>query len=624
MSDIDKFSSTISFSVKRTPLHTAVIHFAGDSGDGMQMAGMQFTQSCATMGNDVRTFPDYPAEIRAPAGTLPGVSGFQLSFSERHIHTPGDRYDVLVAMNPAALKVSIKDLIRGGILIFDEDKFTAKDLKKAGYTQNPLEESAFSEFRVISLPMTSLTLQALEAINISRSGARKCKNMFALGVVYWLYHRPLEDTKEWIKERFKSQPEIIEANIAALRAGYHYAITAELFAEHYTVKAAQLAPGIYRQITGNQALAWGCVAAATQTKQTLLVCGYPITPASDILHLLAKYTHFGIKIFQAEDEIAAIGAAIGAAFGGKLALTTTSGPGLDLKSEALGLAVMAELPLVVVDVQRAGPSTGMPTKVEQSDLLTAIFGRHGECPLPVLAAATPGDCFQMILEAFRIAIKYMTPVILLSDAYLANSAEPWMIPDIQDLPNLDIQYWRQKESFLPYRRDPVTLSRPWAIPGTPGLEHRIGGLEKEHETGNISYDPANHQKMVNTRAAKIQKIESDFANPEIIGNDVGQVLVVGWGGTYGAIRTVVEILQAQGHAISAIHLRLLHPLQNALGEIMSKFKHIIVVELNTGQLCHLLRSQFLVNAKAINKVEGKPFGVTELQERILPYLENKY
>jgi len=609
----------IPITVKRIPLETVIIHFAGDSGDGVQVAGNQFTQSCASLGNDIRTFPDFPAEIRAPQGTLPGVSGFQLSFSARHIHTPGDSYDVLVAMNPAALKVTLKNLKVGGILIVDDDKFTEKEYKKAGYVENPLESDEISQWRVIRIPMTSLTLQALSTLKLSRSLARKCKNMFSLGVVYWLYHRSLESTKEWISERFKDNADLAEANIEALRTGYHYAITTELFAEHYTVKAAQLPRGEYRQITGNQALAWGAIAATCQAKQALLVCGYPITPASDILHLLAKYTHFGIKIFQAEDEIAAIGAAIGGAYGGALAMTTTSGPGLDLKSEALGLAVMAELPLVVVDVQRAGPSTGMPTKVEQSDLLTAFFGRHGECPLPILAAATPGDCFQTIIEAFRIAVKYMTPVILLSDAYLANSAEPWLIPHVEDLPPMEPEFWEKVEGFMPYSRNSQTLSRPWVIPGTPGLEHRIGGLEKEYGLGNISYDAENHQKMVNTRADKIKRIENDIAPLEIFGSDKGDVLVVGWGSTFGAIRTAVEDFQSD-EAISALHLRWLNPFPKELGDILKRFKQIVVVELNTGQLCHLLRAKYLVDAKGVNKVEGKPFGVKELKDKLASYV----
>lgn len=620
MTDIKSFTTTIPLTVKRTSLETVVIHFAGDSGDGMQVAGMQFTDACASFGNDVRTYPDFPAEIRAPAGTLPGVSGFQLSFSEKPIHTPGDSYDVLVAMNPAALKVSLKNLKKGGILILDDDKFTSKDLKKAQFADNPLEGS-LSAYRVVRLPMTTLTLTALEKSPLSRAMARKCKNMFALGVVYWLYHRELEDTKDWIKERFKDKTDVIEANIEALRAGYHFAITAELFAEHFSVKAAKQLPGEYRQITGNQALAWGCVAAATKANHSLLVCGYPITPASDILHLLAKHAHFGIKTFQAEDEIAAIGAAIGAAFGGELTLTTTSGPGMDLKSEALGLAVMTELPLVVVDVQRAGPSTGMPTKVEQSDLLAAMYGRHGECPVPILAPSTPGDCFHIMLEAFRIALRYMTPVIVLSDAFLANGAEPWQIPDVNMLPDLKPTYCRQSEGFLPYARCPETLARPWAIPGTKGLEHRIGGLEKENGSGNISYDGDNHQRMVDLRAAKVQGIDKDLPPLEVIGPKLGEVLLLSWGSTYGAVRTVVEDLQAQGHAISFAHLRYLNPLQKELATILQQFKKIIVVELNKGQLCQLIRARFLVDAKGINKVQGKPFGVQELKDAVLSYLE---
>lgn len=623
MTKIDTFTTPIPLTVKRIPLDTVVIHFAGDSGDGMQVAGMQFTQSCAAMGNDVRTYPDFPAEIRAPAGTLPGVSGFQLSFSGLAIHTPGDKYDVLIAMNPAALKATLKNLKLGGILIIDEDKFTEKDFKKAHIQENPLEMPELSGYRIVRLPMTSLTLKALEAVTISRPAARKCKNMFALGVVYWLYHRPLEDTTAWIQDRFKDQNDIMQANMTALRAGFDYAITTELFAEHYSVKPAALDKGEYRQITGNQALAWGCIAAAAQSKQSLMVCGYPITPASDILHFLAKYTHFGVKTFQAEDEIAAIGAAIGAAFGGALALTTTSGPGLDLKSEALGLAVMTELPLVVVDVQRAGPSTGMPTKVEQSDLLTAMYGRHGECPIPVLAPATPGDCFHLVIEAFRIAVTYMTPVIVLSDASLANSAEPWKIPEAKDLPTFVPDFCEDAKGFLPYARDPLTLSRPWALPGTPGLEHRIGGLEKEHQTGNISYDPDNHQLMVDMRAAKIQNIANTLPPLEILGEPTGDVLVVGWGSTYGAIRTAVEALQKAGHAISAIHLRYLYPIQKELGEILRNFKQVVVVELNSGQLCKLLRAEFLIDAKGIQKVAGKPFSVNELTEKLLPYLPVK-
>lgn len=625
MAKIDTFTAEIPFSVIRLPLDTVVIHFAGDSGDGMQVAGMQFTQASAALGNDVCTYPDFPAEIRAPAGTLPGVSGFQLSFSSRNIYVPGDKYDVFVAMNPAALKASIKNLKPGGLLIVDEDKFTEKDFKKARIEVNPLETSMVSTYRVIRLPMTSLTLKALEALPLSRSMARKCKNLFALGVVYWLYHRRLEETKLWLKEKFKASPELQEANLIALQAGYDFAITTELFAEHYKVKPAALLPGEYRQITGNQALAWGCVAAATMAKKGLLLAGYPITPASDVLHMVAQYAHFGVKTFQAEDEIAAIGAAIGAAFGGALAVTTTSGPGMDLKSEGLGLAVMAELPLVVVDVQRAGPSTGMPTKVEQSDLLMAFFGRHGECPLPILAPATPGECFYLLLEALKLALTYMTPVILLSDAFLANSAQPWRLPDLSSLPSLEPQYAASSASvdgpFFPYQRHPETLARPWGIPGTPGLEHRIGGLEKEAETGNISYDPLNHENMVQLRAKKIQQIASILPPLEIMGAPEGKVLVIGWGSTYGAIRTAVEDLQARGYAISAIVLRYLHPFQKALELYLGQFKQVVVVELNRGQLCHLLRARYLIDAKSITKIQGKPFEVQGLIESIQPYLE---
>lgn len=606
--------------IQRTPVETVVIHFAGDSGDGMQVVGNQFTQASATLGNDVRTFPDFPAEIRAPAGTLPGVSGFQLSFSERLIHTPGDEIDVLVAMNPAALKVSLNKLKSGSLLIVDQDKFTAKEWQKAGYLTDPLS-ALESQYRIVSLPMSALTLEALKEQKLSRAQARKCKNMFALGAVYWLYHRPLEDTKEWIKERFKGNPELIEANIAALRAGYHYAITAGLFSEHYAVNAAKLAKGEYRQITGNQALAFGCVAAATLAKQELLVSGYPITPASDILHLLAKYAQFGIKTFQAEDEIAAIGAAIGAAFGGKLAITTTSGPGMDLKSEGLGLAVMVELPLVVVDVQRAGPSTGMPTKVEQSDLLTAMYGRHGECPVPIVAPSSPSDCFVTIIEAFRVAIESMTPVIVLSDAFLANSAEPWQIPDLKDIPAINLSYHQDSTDFVPYQREENSLSRPWAIPGTPGLEHRIGGLEKEHGSGDISYDPSNHQKMVNLRAEKVQKIAKKLSPLQTLGENSGELLIVGWGSTYGAIRTVYEDFKAQGYDISALHLRWLNPFPENLAMLLTAFKQVVVVELNKGQLCHLLRARYLVDAKSISKVEGKPFTVSELKAQISPFLK---
>lgn len=620
MTQFDRFTSPISVSVKRTPLEKVVIHFAGDSGDGMQLAGSQFTQSCGGLGNDIRTFPDYPAEIRAPQGTVPGVSGFQLSFSEKRIHTPGDHYDVLVAMNPAALKQSLPHLAPGGLLIVDEDKFNDKELKKAGFSEDADPFKGIPEGRIIKIPMISLTLEALKDLPLTRPQARKCKNMFALGVVYWLYHRPLEETKQWLKQRFKADPNILEANITALRTGYHYAITAELFAEHYTVNAAELPKGTYRQMTGNQALAWGVLATAQLAQKSLLVSGYPITPASDILHMLAKYPEYNVKTFQAEDEMGAIGAALGASFAGELAMTSTSGPGLDLKQETLGLAVMAELPLVVVNVQRAGPSTGMPTKVEQSDLLAALYGRHGECPIPVLAPSTPGECFDMTIQAFQIATNFMTPVILLSDAYLANSAEPWQIPDVSTLPSLSIAQRTDPTNFKPYERDPNTLARPWAVPGTLGLMHRLGGLEKENETGNISYDPENHQRMVNLRAEKVEAIQKVLPKVAPYGCEDADILVIGWGSTFGAIYTVVNELNAAKHAIAGLHLKALNPWPPGLDKLLSRYQNILVVELNSGQLCQLLRADFLVNAKSIQKVAGKPFTVSELKTRILPHL----
>ncbi|MFU8797852.1 MAG: 2-oxoacid:acceptor oxidoreductase subunit alpha, partial [Gammaproteobacteria bacterium] len=592
----------------------------GDSGDGMQLIGSQFTNTSALLGNDIHTFPDFPAEIRAPAGTLPGVSGFQLSFSSKNIHTAGDKLNVLVAMNPAGLKVNLADLEDNGLLILNENGFDAKDLKKAHYAENPLETGELSQYRVFSLPITDLTLNAVKTSGISHSQGTKCKNMFALGIVFWLYTRPLDYTTQWLAHKFQKQPEIANANIAALKAGFNYALTTELFSERYTVRKAALKPGRYRQITGNEALALGCVAVATKSGRPLLLSGYPITPASAILTQLAKYTHFGIATFQAEDEIAAICACIGAAFGGSLAVTSTSGPGLDLKAEGLGLAVMTELPLVVIDVQRAGPSTGMPTKTEQADLLTAIYGRHGECPIPVLAPATPGDCFNIMIEAFRIALKYMTPVIILSDGYLANGAEPWMLPDVNTLPDLIPRFHTDPNGFTPYTRDPKTLARLWAIPGTPGLEHRLGGLEKDQKTGNISYDPINHHEMVLTRAKKIQNIANDIPEVEILGSEYGKILVVSWGGTYGTVLSAVEELQAAGQSVSLIHLRHLHPFPKNLGAVLRQFETVIVPELNLGQLCQLLRAEFLVDAKPYNKITGKPFLISEIREHIIKLL----
>lgn len=598
-----------------------VIRFAGDSGDGMQLTGSQFTNTSAMIGNDVQTFPDFPAEIRAPAGTLPGVSGFQLHFSSQDIHTPGDQVNVLVAMNPAALRVNLSDLEKNGVLIVNADAFEEKDLKKANYQQNPLESGELTGYQLFALPITELTFNAVKAIEgLSHSQARKCKNLFALGIVNWLFDRPLEPTLEWLSHKFKDKPVLAAANQQALRAGYNYALTTELFAERYTVKKAQLQPGRYRQITGNEALGLGCVAAAVQAKTSLLLSGYPITPASAILQQLAKYERLGIRVFQAEDEIAAVCAAIGAAYGGTLAVTSTSGPGLDLKGEGIGLAVMTELPLVIIDVQRAGPSTGMPTKTEQADLLAAIYGRHGECPVPVLAPATPSDCFHIMLEAFRIALNYMTPVIVLSDGYLANSAEPWLIPEIEELPALQLNFAKDAENFSPFARDSETLARSWAVPGMAGFEHRLGGLEKDKLSGNISYDPANHQAMVELRAEKMNKVADSIPNLTVHGAATGKLLVIGWGSTQGAIRTAVEELQSFGESVSMIHLRHLYPFPKNLPEILQAFDHVLVPELNLGQLACLLRSEFLIDVISFSKVTGKPFLISELRTRMLEIL----
>ena len=600
---------------------TVTIRFAGDSGDGMQLTGSQLTSTSAIAGNDVQTFADFPAEIRAPAGTLPGVSGFQLSFSNHDIYTVGDRLDVLVAMNPAALKVNLADLELGGILLVNVDNFTEKDLKKANYAHNPLESGELAKYQVIPLGITELTLNAVKGEGISHSQGTKCKNMFALGVVCWLYSRPLDATKNWLMKKFNHAPAIAKANELALQAGFNFALTTELFAERYIIKKASLAPGYYRQITGNEAFALACAAIAAKTGAPLLLSGYPITPASAILHQVSKYEHLGIKTFQAEDEIAAICACVGAAFGGGLAMTTTSGPGLDLKAEGLGLAVMTELPLVVIDVQRAGPSTGMPTKTEQGDLLAAIHGRHGECPIPVLAPCSPADCFNILIEAFQIATKYMTPVIILSDGYMATGAEPWLIPEVKDIPDLSIQYQgKTLDEFNPYRRDPKTLSRPWAVPGTPGLEHRLGGLEKDQSTGNISYDPINHEKMVTLRYEKVKGTARDIAPTVIHGANHGKVLVVGWGSTYGTILTAVESLQQQGHPVSFIHLRHLFPFPNDLGGILKEYEAVLIPELNLGQLNQLVRAEYLINTVSYSKVTGKPFLIDEIRQRILELL----
>jgi len=611
--------------INRQSVPQADVHFAGDSGDGMQVVGLRFSESCAQHGNDIRTQPDYPAEIRAPLGTVAGISGFQISFSSTPIYVASDRFDVLVAMNPAALKSALSGLKKGGILIVDVDKFTKRDLVKAGFTQNPLETGELDNYRVVTIALTSLTLKSVEDINISRSAARKCKNIYILGVVYWLYENSLEPTKKWIAEKFKKSPDIIEANLAALRAGYNYAITTELFTEYYSVPKANLPKGTYKQMTGNEALVLGCLSVASQNNNQLLMSGYPITPASDILHGLSQYPHLGVKVFQAEDEMAAAGAALGAAYAGELAMTATSGPGMALISETLGLAVICELPLVIVNVQRAGPSTGMPTKVEQSDLNQALYGRHGEAPLPVLAAKSAVDCFAMARLAFKIAVQYMTPVILLSDANIANSSEPWRIPELSDLETdrVNKQYFNNVENFRPYNRNDKTLARPWAIPGTPGHEHRIGGLEKQAVSGNISSVPENHQEMVYTRKQKVKNVIDALPELECVGSTEGDVLVVGWGSVYGVCKSAVEQLQQHKIKISYVHLQSLLPFQKGLSEMLASFRKVLVVELNDGQLCQLIRSEFLVDAESIQKIQGKPFCLSELIEHFSEYLPEK-
>lgn len=597
-------------------LDEVTIRFAGDSGDGMQLTGTQFTNTTAIMGNDLSTLPDYPAEIRAPAGTLFGVSGFQIHFGATEINTPGDMCDVLVAMNPAALKVNLRSLRDGGIIIANEDGFNEKNLKLAGYERNPLKDGSLEKYQVHVVDITKLTSNALADLNLSNKVVERSKNFFALGMMYWMFSRPMDPTIKWIQEKFKKTPELIEANTRVLKAGYAFGETTEIFAARYEVKPAPLQPGTYRSITGNEATAWGLIAASVKSGLDLFLGSYPITPASDILHELARHKNFRVKTFQAEDEIAGITSAIGASYGGALGVTTTSGPGMALKTEAMGLAVMLELPLVIVDVQRGGPSTGLPTKTEQADLLQAVYGRNSEAPIPVLAASTPADCFATVFEACRIAIKYMTPVIFLSDGYLANGAEPWLIPSVSSLPDIAPKFRTEAEGFQPYLRDEKTLSRPWAIPGTPGLEHRIGGLEKQHITGNVSYDPENHEFMVKMRQAKVDGIANDIPPAKVEGDEKGELLVVGWGGTYGAIRTAVETKRSEGKSVSHLHLKYLNPFQKNLGEILYNFKHILIPELNLGQLAKLIRAKYLLPAMTLSKVQGLPFKSIEIEAKI--------
>ncbi len=602
-------------------LDRVTIRFAGDSGDGMQLTGTQFTRTAAVFGNDVSTFPDYPAEIRAPAGSLPGVSGFQISFSASDIHTPGDMPDVLVAMNPAALKTNVVDLPPGGAAIVNLDAFTPANLSKAAYASNPLTDGSLKEYRVFEVPISTLNSRALEGLEMTSKQVDLTKNFFALGLMFWLYERSMEPTIEWIATKFANRAIIVEANTRALKAGYAFGETTEMFHTTYRVPAAKLSPGTYRNITGNEATALGFLAAAKLAKRDLFYGSYPITPASDILHQLAGYKSFGVRSFQAEDEIAAMGATIGAAYGGALALTGTSGPGIALKAEAMGLAVMTELPMIIVNVQRAGPSTGLPTKVEQADLLQVLYGRNGESPMPVLAPATPADCFTLAIEAARIALKYMTPVAYLSDAFVGNGAEPWRVPDVKDLPDISIPNAVKGDgTFLPYGRDPETLSRPWAIPGTAGLEHRIGGLEKLDGLGTVSYDADNHHRMSTLRAAKIAGIAKDIPPLETFGADEGELLILGWGSTYGALRSATELLVAQGKPVAHAHLRYLNPFPANTGEVLKRYKTVLVPELNLGQLSFVIRGTFLVDAVSYGRVRGKPFRIAEIvaeAERLL-------
>jgi len=602
-------------------LEAATVRFCGDSGDGMQLAGTQLTNTSALAGNDIATFPDFPAEIRAPRGTKAGVSGFQIRFASTEIFTPGDQVDALVAMNPAALATNLCDLVvPGGILIVNKDAFDEKGLEQAGYETDPLEDRSLDGYQLFPVEMTRLTRLAVEGLGLGVKESDRCRNFYAMGLIFWLYNRSLDPTMRYIADKFGKNPAVAEANRRALTAGYNYGETTDAMASQFVVQKADLPAGRYRNITGNQALAWGLVSAAARSGCELFYGSYPITPASDILHELVKLKNFGVRTFQAEDEIAAITSAIGASFGGAMAATASSGPGIALKTEAMGLAVMTELPLVIVNVQRGGPSTGLPTKTEQADLLQALFGRNGKCPLPVVAARSPADCFDTAMEAWRIAVRYMTPVILLSDGYIANGAEPWRVPDADSLPKLEIQHPEPSETsetngFMPYARN-ERLARPWALPGTPGLMHRIGGLEKQDVTGNVNYEPLNHQHMVDTRARKIAGIADDIPLQEVTGPPKGKVLVLSWGGTYGACATAVQKLLERKKSVAHVHLRYLNPLPRNLGEIIANYERVLIPELNKGQLRLLIRAEYLVNAVGLNKVQGKPFSVTEVVSKI--------
>jgi 2-oxoglutarate ferredoxin oxidoreductase subunit alpha len=604
-------------------LDQVTILFCGDSGDGMQLTGTQMGTTSAICGNDVSTLPDYPAEIRAPAGSLGGVSAFQLHFASHEIHTPGDSPDVLVAMNPAALKIHLPRLLPGGILIADRDAFTVRNLEKAGYADNPLEDAAMgTRYRVHALPVTTLTLKVLESLDLKRSAKVRCKNFFALGLVYWLYDRPLEQSLAWIEKKFVRMPLVAEANRLALQAGYHYGETADAFSVQWRVPRTTGRPGTYRLVNGNEAAALGLVTAARLAGKPLVYSSYPITPASEILHSLSRWKHLDVRTIQAEDEIAAMGATIGAAYGGSLAATGTSGPGVCLKSEALNLAVMLELPLVVINVQRGGPSTGMPTRTEQADLLQAMFGRHGESPVPLLAPASPADCFTLAIEAMRIAVRHMTPVFILSEGFLANSSEPWRIPRLQDLEPIVVKHPTEPTGFQPYSRTPETLARPWVLPGTPGMEHRLGGLEKQPLTGNVSYAAADHETMCRLRADKIARIAGFIPDLEVAGHPQASLLVLGWGGSYGAIRTAVERLAEAGRPVACAQLRYLNPFPGNLGAVLARYKRVLVPELNHGQLALLLRARYLVDVQSMGKLQGQPFKVGEIEACIMEVLSD--
>jgi 2-oxoglutarate/2-oxoacid ferredoxin oxidoreductase subunit alpha len=606
-------------------LDQLVIRFAGDSGDGMQLAGSRFTDASALFGNDLATLPSFPAEIRAPAGTLPGVSSFQVQIADFDILTAGDAPDCLVAMNPAALMKNLKDLRQGGTLIVNTDTFDERNLDKAGYDENPLDDGKLEGYRVIKVPMDELTKEAVKDTGVSGRNVLRSKNFFALGLMAWLFHRPTEPTIEWVEKKFAKLPEVAAANKAAFQAGYTFGVATEATKTTFEVKPASLREGTYTNINGNTALAWGLIAAAQKAKLPLFYGTYPITPASDILHELSRQKNFGVRTFQAEDEIAGVGAAVGAAFAGNLAVTGSSGPGIALKSETISLCFMLELPMIVINVQRGGPSTGLPTKPEQSDLLFSLYGRHGESPIPVIAIATPSEAFEMAIEAARIAITYMTPVLLLSDNQIANGSEPWLLPDVSEIPEIEVGFVTKANgpdgTFLPYMRNVDTFARPWAVPGTPGLEHRIGGLEKEAISGNVSYDPANHQLMTDTRAWKVANIANDIPQLEVHGDEDADVLVLGWGSTYGTIRAAARRVRLDGRKVATAHLRYLNPMPNNLGDVLRSFDKILIPELNTGQLLKVIRAEYLLDAVGLNKVAGEPFKVSEIAEKIMEMAE---